>query len=336
MKNRPRTIDFHCHTVCHAADELVRATRAEAESALGKHASAETQAIIRQNREVLDDRLTGAEARLADMEKAGVDIQVVSPTPRQFFYSAESELGLRLSQMINEDVASLVSCAPDRFVGLGTVPLQEPRLAVQELRRAVRELGLKGVEIGTHVGDRELDDPFLEPFYREAEELGAVLFMHPSGFSDGRRLSRFYLNNIIGNPLESTIALSHLILGGVLERHDSLKLCVAHGGGFLASYAGRTNHAWHARKDTSAGSPRPPGEYLKRVYFDTLLFDPRQLSHLVEMYGEDRLLMGSDYPYDMGETDPVAFVRAATGLSEQALQKILGGNAAQLLGLTPD
>jgi aminocarboxymuconate-semialdehyde decarboxylase len=330
---RALAIDFHCHAVCHAADELMASqARSGIETSL-RHASADTVAINLRNRDALDAKLTTAEARLADMEKSRVDIQVISPTPRQYFYSAEAELGLALAQLINDDVARLVAAKPDRFAGLGTVPLQEPRLAVRELRRAVGELGLRGIEIGTHVDGRELDDASLEVFYRAAEELDVVLFMHPSGFSEGRRLSRYYLNNVIGNPLESTIALGHLIFGGVLERHPALKLCVAHGGGFLPSYPGRFEHAFASRAECSKQAPRPPGDYLRRVHFDTLVFDPGHLKHLVDTYGAERLLMGSDYPYDMGEADPVAFIESVAGLDDEARRLLLGGNAARLLKL---
>jgi len=327
-----RIIDFHCHMGVPEAAALAKPHfRPELEPALGFN-SAESIAVNHAQHGTISAQLTTAEAKLLDMDRLGVDMQVLSPAPPQYFYWADPDLTRQTSSLINERIASTVEAHPDRFVGLGTVPMQAPSLAVAELRRCMKELGLKGVEISTNVSGEELSDPRFAPFFAAAEELGAIVFLHPMGFTHGNRLAMHYLNNVIGNPLDSTLAISHLIFGGVLDTYPGLKLCVAHGGGYLAAYAGRMDHAYRTRTDCQC-CKRLPSDYLKGMYFDTVVFDPAQLRCLVEIYGKERILMGSDHPFDMGEPDPVAFVRNA-GLSEDAVEKILGRNASQLLGLS--
>jgi len=230
-------------------------------------------------------------------------------------------------------LAGAVAEHPDRFVGLGSVPLQNTEMAVAELERCVHELGLRGVEIHSRVGDDELSAPRLEPFFAKAEELGILIFIHTAGYSHTDRLTEHYFLNIIGHPMEATMALSHLIFDGVMDRHPGLKICVAHGGGFLPSYAGRMDHAYHARADVRDGLALPPGEYLKRFYFDTMVFEPDQLEYLIKKFGSDHILLGTDYPYDMGDDDPLGLLGRVPGLDEAAHAAIQGGNAAQLLKL---
>jgi aminocarboxymuconate-semialdehyde decarboxylase len=196
----------------------------------------------------------------------------------------------------------------------------------------VRSLGLKGFELGTNVAGADLDDPRFAPVFAAAEELGALIFLHPMGFTHGERLTQHYLNNVIGNPLETTIAVSHLIFGGVLDRHPGLKICLAHGGGYLAAYSGRMDHAYRERSDCR-GCRRMPSEYLRDLHYDTVVFDRDQLEYLVARYGPDRILLGSDHPFDMGDPDPVGIVAALRNLDPDDLSKILGGNAARLLSL---
>jgi aminocarboxymuconate-semialdehyde decarboxylase len=215
------------------------------------------------------------------------------------------------------------------------VPMQAPELAVAELERAVKQLGLRGVEICTNVAGAELSDARFRPFWAKAEELGILVFLHPNGFTEGRRLSDHYFINVIGNPLDSTVAVSHLIFGGVLDAYPKLKICVAHGGGFLPAYSGRSDHAHGARSDVRTGIKKKPTSYLKKLYFDTIVFTHQQLEYLAEAWGSDHLLLGSDYPFDMAEPDPVGFVAGAKGLSRDDKAAILGGNAAKLLKIKP-
>lgn len=275
-------------------------------------------------------KLNGVAERLQDMDRLGVDVQVLSPNPGQYYYFTSPEFGRDLCQTINDQIAEAVASTSNRLVGIGTVPLQRVDLAIAEMRRCVKDCGMRGIEIGTFVDGRELADPYYLPFFKAAEELGILLFIHPLGFSQGERLSEHYLNNIIGNPLESTIALSHLIFGGVLEQHPGLKICVAHGGGYLPGYWGRMDHAYRARSDCRHYITQEPSSFLRNIWLDTLVFDKAQLNSLIETHGADRLCLGTDYPFDMAEPDPVGFL---AGVEEAKRKKLLGENAAALLGL---
>jgi len=194
-------------------------------------------------------------------------------------------------------------------------------------------LGFRGIEIMTHVAGEDLSEPRFRPIFARCEELGLVVFMHPDGFTGARRFHDHYFANVIGNPLDSTVALHHLIFGGVLEDCPGLKLVVAHGGGYLPAYSGRIDHAASARPDCCEQLKEMPTTYLKRLYFDSLVYTHHQLEYLVAEYGADHILVGTDYPADMGETDPVGFIEGARGLDDAARRAILGGNAARLLNL---
>jgi aminocarboxymuconate-semialdehyde decarboxylase len=191
---------------------------------------------------------------------------------------------------------------------------------------------MRGVEISTAVNGLELDDPRFARFWARVEELGCVVFIHPFGTSLGERVSRFYLQNIIGQPIETTIALSHLIFGGVLDKHPGLKILAAHGGGYLPSYIGRSNHGYAVRPDAHS-MQRSPSEYLRQIYFDTLVYTPDGLGHLIDQVGSSQVVVGTDYPFDMGSYDVHALIDAVPGLSAAEREAILGGNAARLMGL---
>jgi len=206
---------------------------------------------------------------------------------------------------------------------------------VAELEFAVHKLGLKGVEINPSVNGLDLTDarPSLEKFFAKAEALNAVIFMHPIGYTEGSRLMDHYFNNVIGNPLETTVAASHLIFDGVMERHPRLKVVLPHAGGYLAHYWARMDHAWKARPDCRTVVKKKPSKSLEKFYFDTIAFDPGMLRHLIERFGADHVLLGTDYPYDMGVEDPVGFINRVKKLAAKDKQKIMGGNAARLLGI---
>jgi aminocarboxymuconate-semialdehyde decarboxylase len=263
----------------------------------------------------------------------GVDIQVLSPSPTQYYYWAERELAESVVKVQNEYVAELCAQYPKRFLGLGTLALQHPELAAQQLDHALGSLGLKGVEISTSVNGQELDADPLKPFWKKAEELNAIVFIHPFGTTLGARVSTHYLNNIIGQPLETTIALSHLIFSGVLDRHPGLKIVAAHGGGYLPSYCGRSNHGHSVRPESRADAPQIPLHYLKKLWFDTLVYEPEALRHLIDVVGASQVIVGTDYPFDMGHYAPHALVEETPRITEADAVAILGGNAASLLGL---
>jgi aminocarboxymuconate-semialdehyde decarboxylase len=203
---------------------------------------------------------------------------------------------------------------------------------VSELETAVTKLGLKGVQILTSVNGGELSDPKYRPFFAKAEELGAFIMLHPNGFTEGRRFTDYYFNNVIGNPLETTLSLHQLIFSGTLARFPELKILAVHGGGYLPAYSGRIDHAWGARDDSHGGLPLPPSTYLRQVYFDTVVFTEHQLAYLIDVFGADRILMGTDYPFDMGEYDPIGHV-SALDLDDRTFSAVCGGNAALALGL---
>lgn len=274
-------------------------------------------------------RLTDVGARLAAMDAQGVDRQWVSPSPNHFYPWANEGLATWASGETNRLIAEHVAAAPDRLVGLGVVPLQHPHLVVDALDDAVLGRGLAGVEISSFAGDVELSDPRLEPFWARAAELRAVVFLHPFGCSLDERLDRFYLSNTVGQPTENAVALSHLIFAGVLDRHPGLRLVAAHGGGYLPTAIGRSDRAWRVRPEAH-GCAHAPSTYLSRIWFDTVVHDERALRWLVEVAGADRVLLGSDFPFDMGLDEPVAFVRGA-GLPDEAVRAVLGENAADLL-----
>lgn len=281
-------------------------------------------------------KLTELDPRLVDMDAAGVDVQVLSPSPSQYHYWADPALARTICRTANHGIATLVAQRPTRFTGLGLVPLQHPDLMVDLLEHAVSQCGLVGVEIGAHAttstGTVELSDRRLDPFWARAVELAAVIFLHPFGCTLDERLDRFYLSNTVGQPVENAVALSHLIFGGVLDRHPRLRLVAAHGGGYLPTFLGRSDHAWQVRPE-ARGCVSTPSSYLSRLWFDSLVHTPDALRALVAAVGGDRVLLGSDYPFDMGVTDPVERVRAA-GIDFEAQQAILG-NTAVALGLAP-
>ena len=331
---RSPVIDIHCHRECRPAAALVRP---EAER-LGRAPLAVGNELTREvNRKQLEDirpKMDSVEVRLADMNAMGVDIQVLSLSPYQLFHWVEdSDLALSAFRTINDDLAQVVDGHPDRFLALGAIPMQDPGAAVAELRRCSADLGFRGIEMATHIEGVEISDPKYDSFWETLETLEMVVFLHPTGFTEPKRLLDHYFINTIGHPLEETICAGRLIFDGVMERFPQLKFVFSHGGGFLPMYAGRFDHAYHAREDVRHGLPKPPSEYLKMFYFDTMVFEPDQLGYLIDKYGADHVLLGTDYPYDMGESDPLGLIDRVEGLSESDTALITGINAARILGL---
>lgn len=323
-------VDFHGHLAVPAADALVAGTRGlAAELAAEQHAhSPASLAANRAQLQRLAPKLTDVTTRLADLDAMGVDIQVVGPMPMHHYW-ADPDLAIHLARTVNAAVAAHCATAPDRLYGLGTVPLQHPDLAVALLDQAANDHGLYGISVSTTVDGRELADPAHDVVWQRAEELGAVVFVHPWGCSLGERLATNYLGNTVGQPVETTVALSQLIFTGVLDRFPRLKLVAAHGGGYLPTYIGRSDHAWQVRED-ARGCLEPPSAYLRRMWFDALVYTPGALRHLVEAVGADRVVLGTDHPFDMGVDDPVARLDAA-GLAPADRAAVAGGNALDLL-----
>ncbi|MEU5312390.1 amidohydrolase family protein [Streptomyces sp. NPDC021562] len=325
------TVDVHAHVLLPEVEALVGDLPGLAEAKAldarrnGPAALAVSGPMVRER----IPKLTDPAVRLAAMDAQGVDVQLVSPSPSHYHYWTDEETAEKVYRLANEATAAHCSVAPGRLRGLGLVPLQHPGQAVRALEHALQQ-GLLGVEISSHAPGRELSDPAYEPFWSGAEETGAIVFLHPFGCTLDERLDRWYLSNTVGQPVENAVALSHLIFSGVLDRHPGLRLIAAHGGGYLPTHIGRSDHAWQARSDARAGCAHRPSSYLRRLYFDSLVHDPHVLRELVRAVGPDRVLLGSDFPFDMGTDDPLAALRAA-GLSDTDFHAVRGGNAAALL-----
>ena len=333
MRPSSTTIDIHSHVAIPGAAAFVRPHLDPATIPLAQFADAGTKALSARQEEDIRARITQYDERLADMDAMGIDMQLILPPPNQCCYTVPLDIAVKAARMVNDGLAQYVAKKPDRFVALGTVPLSDGAEAATELERCMTSLRMKGAEILTNVAGRELSEPQYSPFWKKAEELGALVVIHPNGFTEGRRLTRFYFNNVIGNPLETTIALHHLIFDGVLERHPDLKILAVHGGGYLPAYCGRIDHAWGARSDSHGELPQPPTSYLKKIYFDSVVFTPHQLAHRLRVFGAAHIVMGTDYPFDMAEYDPIGHLASVEELDSTTLAAIAGGNARRLLGI---
>ncbi|HYA04965.1 MAG TPA: amidohydrolase family protein, partial [Xanthobacteraceae bacterium] len=267
--------------------------------------------------------------RLADMDAAAVDMHLLSVTPQTWLYNQEAAVGIAAAAIQNEEIARLTKEHPDRFAGIATLPMQAPDQAADELRRAMTKLGLHGAMIASNINGKNLDDPSFEPLWAAAAELDAFLVIHPGNVAGADRLRSYYLGNLIGNPLDTTIAAACLIFGGVLERYPTLKPLMVHGGGFIPYQGGRWVHGWQVRPEPKLHLKHSPQPYLDRFLYDTILHSKTSLQFLISSVGADRVLLGSDYPYDMGMLDCVAHVRALD-LAAADRDRILGGHAAAI------
>ena len=274
--------------------------------------------------------------RLAAMDETGIDVQALSIAVGQYFHWADRDLAEQIIRVQNEKLAEVCSLHPDRFVPIGAVSLQHPDLAATQLEYAVRELGHRGVMLTGSIDGEELANPRFHPFWAKAEELNVVVFIHPRNFDEGA--SRFEgkgrLDNIIGNPLETTVALSHLIFEGTLDRFPGLKLVAAHGGGFLPAYIGRSDHCHDSNDRGCRGAEtKRPSDYLRQIYFDSLVYRTRNLENLIDEAGVSQIVLGTDYPYGMINRNAVAHVLSVPGLTDADREAILGGNLVKLLKL---
>jgi len=325
-------VDIHAHIDVPAIDGLVRGKPGLAAEQADQLATFGAESVRRNielastsYRPLLDDLAS----RLAQMDASGIDVHAISVVPTLYHYWADQALAADIVAAANEHIATTVAAQPDRLIGLAAVALQHPELAAEQLQAAHARQGLRGAEISTSVAGRDLSDPALDPFWAAAEELGSFIFIHPWGCSLGSRLAPAYLGNIVGNPTETTVALHHLVFGGVLDRFPRLRICAAHGGGYFPHYLGRADHAYKVRPE-SRTMKRLPSEYLDTLHFDSLVYTDDALSRLVAIAGPDHVLLGTDYPFDMGVTDPLDRIDRI-GLDAESRAAIAGGNAARLL-----
>ena len=316
---RIRTVDIHAHCLVPKATNLL------------KHP------VNRQATHPLEKQPLAA--RMADIDTQGIDIAVLSINPN--WYDVDRDLATEIIRIQNKSMAEFCAAHADRFTAFASIALQFPELAAQQLEQGMKTMGFRGAAIGCSVAGLELSDPKFHPFFAKAEALGAVVFVHPQAAGTppdfaNRLKGNGYLSNVIWNPLETTIALSHLIFEGTLDRFPGLKICAAHGGGYLPSYMNRSDHGCQVVPNLcQPGVPKkPPTEYVKRMYYDSLVFTPEALRHLVAEVGAERIMIGTDYPFPwVGE--PVDHVLKTPGLNDSQREAILGGTAAKLLGLRP-
>ena len=326
-----KTIDTHTHVL---ADDTIRIlqkeipslglkmTRFDNDNAVCEVAGVAYRPFPRGGHDI--------ERRFADMDAAEVDVHVLSVAPQTWLYGQEASVGVAAAIIQNDGIARLVKQHPERFSGIATLPMQAPEQAAEELRRAMCTLGLHGAMIGSNVRGKNLDDPSFEPLWAAAQELDAFMMIHPGNVAGADRLRSYYLGNLIGNPLDTTIAGACLIFGGVLERYPKLNFVMVHGGGFIPYQGGRWVHGWQVRPEPKVHLKHSPEKYLDRFLYDTIVHSKASLEFLVSSVGADRVFLGSDYPYDMGTMECVRQVRAAD-ISATARDTILGGHAAKIL-----
>ncbi len=332
------SIDVHFHVVPPAFLEAVRRGTFSQVMEIQRRGGREftvyhapDTVVVEPDNEV-DPRLSDERLILEGLDRRRLAAAAIGPSPGQFFYWADPELGEQIARLMNDGIAALAKAHGDRLVGLGTLPMQDGARSARELERGVTQLGLRGFEICTHINGRDLDDPGLLPVFAAAARLRAPLFLHPQNWGEMRRLRDYHLWNLVGFPTETALAAARLIVGGVFERCPDLTVILAHGGGYFPYQIGRLDHGYRVRPELRDRLPRRPSEYLGGIYCDSLTHNAPALRFLVDRLGDDHVVIGTDYPFDMGDETPVETVRAC-GLGREREARVLGGNLTRLLRL---
>lgn len=274
--------------------------------------------------------------RVRECDDQKVGVQVLSTVPVLFSYWAKPKDGIEIARFLNDQLAESVAREPKRFIGLGTLPLQDPEASLCELERCMKDLGMAGVQIGSHVNGKNLDAPELFPVFEAASRLGAAVFVHPWDMLGEARMRKYWMPWLVGMPAELSIAICSMIFGGVLERLPKLRIAFAHGGGSFPGTLGRIQHGFEARPDLCAvDNPVAPVEYVKRIFVDSLVHEPKAFRLLLDTFGAERIALGTDYPFPLGETEPGALIERFPGLSPRDLQRLLYGTAFEWLGRIP-
>ena len=300
-----------------------------------KDARGQECAIVGSRRQVLPPRARWTpEERLADMDSLGVDVHVVSPYVGFYNYHLDTAVAVATSRAYNDEIRSMVQAWPERFAGLGTLPMQDVKAAIAELERCMTQLGLKGAEINDHINGRTLDEPEFRPFWRAAEQLGALIFFHQGGETlVSPRSTRYHLPNTIGNLVDRAVTFATLVSGGVMDECPNLKICLGHGGGYTCYGIGRLDRGWQVRSEARVHTTKPPSAYLRRFYYDCIVYTEPALRFLIDTVGADRVVFGTDWPYDMALDWPVSWILAMDTLSQEEKEAILWKNLEKLLNL---
>jgi len=271
--------------------------------------------------------------KLEAMDRKGLDRSVLSAAPFVFFYWLDADIALEASRLVNDGIAAMAASDPGRLMGMATLPMQNPDAAIAELERTVKTHGFRAVELGCSVEDEQLAHTRFRPVLRRAEELDVFIFTHPYSNVEFCGIENYYLRNLIGNPLHTTIMAAHLMLSGALDELPKLRICLAHGGGYVPYQFGRLAHGHEVREETRAHTQASPRDLLRRFYYDALIHDARPLRYLIDLVGADRIVIGTDDPFDMGEHEPLAALDAVKDLTPEERERICGGTAMELLGL---
>lgn len=324
-------IDIHSHVIPHRFVKQLEQSSAEFRAHVDSHGETPTVVHDQGYAYPLFDEFHDPEAKLESMDRKGIDISVISPAPPTFYYWADIDLALKVAQLVNDGVADMAGAKPERLRGMATIPMQHPDAAIAEMERVVREYGFKAIEIGTSIEGAQLAEEQFRPILRRAQDLGLFVFTHPYYVGAKGGLEDYYLTNLIGNPLDTTIMVAQLMYAGVLDELPELKICLAHGGGFTPYQLGRLIHGHKVRAETHKATQTSPKDLIRRFYFDSLVFAPQALRYLIDLVGADRICIGTDAPFDMGDDHPDQTISAIPHLTDSENHEICCGTAMHLL-----